>query len=173
MSRLLLGATALAACMAVPAAAHVTVDPPHAAADSYFKVNVRVPHGCEGSPTLRVRVRIPMGVTGVKPQPKAGWEMSTVKAKLDKPIDAGHGRTVSEYVSEITWTGKLLDEHYEEFGIHMKLPNTPNVVLYFPAVQECEKGVHRWIEIPEAGRKSSDYKEPAPALKLGPKSSAH
>jgi uncharacterized protein YcnI len=36
-------------------------------------------------------------------------------------------------------------------------------------VQECEKGVHRWIEIPAAGKSSSDYPEPAPALKLLPK----
>jgi uncharacterized protein YcnI len=35
-------------------------------------------------------------------------------------------------------------------------------------VQECEKGVHRWIEIPAAGKTASDYKEPAPALKLVP-----
>jgi uncharacterized protein YcnI len=46
-------------------------------------------------------------------------------------------------------------------------------VLYFPAVQECEKGVHRWIEIPEPGKSARDYKEPAPALKLGPKATSH
>jgi uncharacterized protein YcnI len=42
-------------------------------------------------------------------------------------------------------------------------------MLYFPVVQECEKGVHRWIEIPAAGKSSGDYPEPAPALKLQPK----
>jgi uncharacterized protein YcnI len=36
-------------------------------------------------------------------------------------------------------------------------------------VQECEKGVHRWIEIPAAGKPASEYPEPAPALKLLPK----
>jgi uncharacterized protein YcnI len=172
MPRLFAGAAAasLAAALAVPAFAHVTLDPPQAAADSYFKMNVRVPHGCEGTATLRVRVRIADGVTGVKPQPKPGWELSTVKTKLNPPLKDSHGREITEVVSEIVWSGgKLLDEHYEEFGIHMKLPNTPNTILYFPAVQECEKGVHRWIEIPEPGKKWGDYKSPAPMLRLGPK----
>jgi uncharacterized protein YcnI len=40
--------------------------------------------------------------------------------------------------------------------------------MYFPVVQECEKGAHRWIEIPATGKSSSDYPEPAPALKLLP-----
>ena len=52
----------------------------------------------------------------------------------------------------MTWTGKLLDENFDQFGIHMKLPNKPNETLYFPTVQECESGVHRWIEIPAAGK---------------------
>src|SRR5581483_1376998 len=118
MPRLIIGAAAaLAAAVSSPAFAHVTLDPPQAAADSYFKLNVRVPHGCEGTATLRVRVRIPDGVLGVKPQPKAGWQVQAVKSKLDPPIKDGHGREVTETVSEVIWTGgKLLDEHYEEFG---------------------------------------------------------
>jgi uncharacterized protein YcnI len=42
-------------------------------------------------------------------------------------------------------------------------------MLYFPVVQECEKGVHRWIEIPAAGKSPGDYPSPAPGLKLVPK----
>ena len=51
----------------------------------------------------------------------------------------------------------------------MKLPDKPGETLYFPTVQECEKGVHRWIEIPAAGKSRGDYKEPAPFLRLLPK----
>jgi hypothetical protein len=39
-------------------------------------------------------------------------------------------------------------------------------------VQECERGVHRWIEIPATGAAHSDHgeqSEPAPGLKLLPK----
>ncbi|QQO12846.1 DUF1775 domain-containing protein [Bradyrhizobium diazoefficiens] len=42
-------------------------------------------------------------------------------------------------------------------------------MLYFPVVQECESSVNRWIEIPEGGKSSADYKEPAPGVKLLPK----
>ena len=173
MSRLIYGAAALslAAALACPSHAHVTLDPPHAAADSYFKMDVRVPHGCEGTAMLRLRVQIPEGVLGVKPQPKPGWTLEIVKVKLAPPIKDSHGREITERVSEVVWSGgKLLDEHYDEFGIQMKLPDKPNTILYFPAVQECEKGVHRWIEIPAAGKSPGDYKEPAPHVKLTPKS---
>jgi len=80
-----------------------------------------------------------------------------------------HGRTITETVVELTWTGKLADENFDQFGIHMKLPDKPGETLYFPTVQECEKGVHRWIEIPAAGKSRGDYKEPAPFLRLLPK----
>ena len=33
-------------------------------------------------------------------------------------------------------------------------------------VQECEKGVHRWIEIPAEGQHADELPEPAPALLL-------
>ena len=66
-------------------------------------------------------------------------------------------------------TGKLPDEHFDRFVLHMKLPDKPGATLHFPTVQECEKGVHRWIEIPGPGKSAADLKEPAPALKLGPK----
>jgi uncharacterized protein YcnI len=45
----------------------------------------------------------------------------------------------------------------------------PGGTLYFPVVQECENGIHRWIELPQDGKPATDLKEPAPALKLLPK----
>jgi hypothetical protein len=41
----------------------------------------------------------------------------------------------------------------------MKLP-TAGQTLYFPAVQECQQGTHRWIEIPAVGQKRDDLREP-------------
>lgn len=147
--------------------AHVTLEAREAAARSYHKVVLRVPHGCEGSPTTALRVQIPVGVVGLKPQPKPGWELETVIGKLDEPVDAGHGNIVTESVQEVRWTGgRLLDEHYDEFAMRVRLPDAPGTVLHFATVQECKEGVHRWIEIPEEGRTSDDYDEPAPALRL-------
>lgn len=163
-------ASALAAIVAVPAFAHITLETQQAVAGSYYKAVVRVPHGCDGSPTTRVRVRIPDGAIGIKPQPKPGWELATVKGKLAQPYDDGHGNKITEGITEVVWSGgRLLDEHYDEFVFRMQLPKTPNVTLYVPVVQECEKGIHRWIEIPAAGKNADDYKEPAPGIKLLPR----
>jgi uncharacterized protein YcnI len=173
MSKLVLLAAIAIALFVQPVRAHVTLDRNEAPADSFFNAMINVPHGCEGSPTQRVRVRIPEGVIGVKPQPKAGWELAIRKEKLAQPMVESHGRTITEVVAEVTWTGKLLDENFEQFGLHMRLPNKPNETIYFPTVQECETGVHRWIEIPAAGKSRGDYKEPAPFLRLTPKRGAH
>jgi periplasmic copper chaperone A len=175
MSKTLFVITIAAACLLAPAcvSAHVTLERNEAPADSFFNTFVNVPHGCEGSPTLRVRVRIPEGVIGVKPQPKANWELSVRKERLATPIVEGHGRTITEVVAEVTWSGKLADDNFDQFGIHMKLPDKAGATLYFPTVQECETGVHRWIEIPAAGKSRGDYKEPAPFLRLLPKGQRH
>ena len=154
-----------------PAFAHVTLDAREAPTDSYFKAVFNVPHGCEGSPTTRIGVRIPDGVTSVKPQPKQGWEVATVKTKLATPTKGSHGEAITEAITEVSWSGgRLLDEHIDEFMMQIRLPNAaPGTVLYFPIVQECEKGITRWIEIPEPNAKSGGLKEPAPALRLTPK----
>lgn len=175
MSRAVLVAAVAVALVAATqsARAHATLDRNEAPADSFFNTFVNIPHGCEGSPTLKVRVRIPEGVIGVKPQPKPGWELLIRKEKLARPIVESHGRTITEAVVEVTWTGKLPDDNFDQFGIHMKLPDQPGETLYFPVVQECEQGVHRWIEIPAAGKSRGDYKEPAPSLTLRPKAQRH
>jgi uncharacterized protein YcnI len=160
---------ALAMCGFVPAAfAHVTLEQGQAAVGASYKAVLRVPHGCDGSPTTAIRVRIPEGVIDVKPMPKPGWTLTLVNGKYAK----SHGlyrADVSEGVTEIDWSGgRLPDEYYDEFVFQSFLATDlqPGRTLYFPVVQECEKGVHRWIEIPAAG---ADYPEPAPGLKLVPK----
>ena len=77
---------------------------------------------------------------------------------------------MSEDVREVAWSGgRLLDEHYDEFVVRVRLPDTPGEVLHFPVVQDCEAGGRRWIEIPEPGRSAHDDDEPAPSLRLLPK----
>jgi uncharacterized protein YcnI len=160
-------ATLVAAVAAVsPAEAHMVLAQGEAAAGSYYKAVFGTGHGCAGSPTIRVRIQIPDGVTSVKPMPKAGWKLETVKMTYKTPI-VDHGRTITEGVGEVIWSGgKLLDENYDEFIMQVKLPEAPDTIVYFPAIQECEQGVHRWIEIPEPGKARRDYKEPAPQVVL-------
>ena len=160
----------LVALGATAAFAHATLEVGEATAGSTYKAVVRIGHGCEGSPTLKVIVRIPEGVIAVKPMPHAGWDVATVKGKYAKAYDY-YGTPLTEGVTEITWSGgKLLDEHYDEFVFRGKLADdlAPGMI-YFPVVQECETGAERWIEIPEAGKTADDYESPAPGLNVLPK----
>ena len=135
---------------------------------SGYKGVVRIGHGCDGTATLKVRVRVPDGVIAVKPMPKPGWTLETVRATYAQPADY-YGTALTEGVREIVWTGKLLDENYDEFVFKGYIGALePGTKLYFPIVQECEKGTHRWIEIPAGGKSADDYKEPAPSVTLLP-----
>jgi uncharacterized protein YcnI len=173
---LLRGALAAALLVLVgPALAHTTLEAQQAPVASTYKAVLRVGHGCEGAPTLKLRVRIPDGVISVKPMPKPGWEMETVKAPYDRTYDY-YGTAMAEGVREIVWTGKLPDEHYDEFVFRAYLTDSlkPDAMLYFPVVQECSGGkADRWIEIPAEGKSADDYQYPAPGLKLLPAKVTH
>jgi uncharacterized protein YcnI len=159
---------------AISAQAHATLETTEAKVKSGYKGVIRIGHGCEGSPTLIVRVRIPEGVISVKPQPKSGWTVETVKAPYQSAHDY-YGTSLTEGVREIVWTGKLLDEHYDEFVFRGYISGELQAgqTVWFPVVQECEKGAHRWIEIPVDGKSADDYEEPAPGVKLLPASGGH
>ena len=177
MRKYLKSATALASVAAMlaagPAFAHVTLETQQAPVGSTYKAVLRVPHGCKGSATTKIRVRIPEGVVGVKPQPKAGWTLETVKGDY-KQAYTRWGAKVSSGVQEVVWAGgPLQDEHYDEFVFISYLADElkPNSTLYFPVVQECEQGVERWIDQAAPGSKeAADHSDvPAPALQLLPK----
>jgi len=170
MKTMILAAALLAAGTAT-AFAHATLEVQEAKVGSTYKAVMRIGHGCEGEATLKVRIKIPEGVIAVKPMPKAGWTLETVKGPYAKTYDY-YGTPMSEGVTEIVWTGELLDEHYDEFVFRGRLTEElpVNQVLYFPTVQECATKADRWIEIPEAGKNADDYESPAPGVMLKPKS---
>ena len=154
--------------------AHVTLETQQVPVGASYKAVLRVPHGCDGTATVAIRVRIPDGVIGVKPMPKPGWRLDTVTGKYAKPYTL-RGAKVTEGVTEVAWFGgKLADAHYDEFVFTSVLADELEAgkTVYFPVVQECEKGVHRWIEIPtdgEHGGHGGGASEPAPGLTLLPK----
>ncbi len=164
-------AAALLIAGSVAAAAHVTVQPNEAVAGTYFQTALNVSHGCEGSATVAIRVKLPDGVLSVKPQQKPGWTIEIKMRALQGPLPSLHGRSIAETVDEVAWRGgSLPDNLYDTFGLLMRLPDAPGRTLYFPVVQECEHGVHRWIEIPETGQGGAEQREPAPAVRLKPNS---
>jgi periplasmic copper chaperone A len=157
------GALALPAA----AAAQVTVSPDESASDGYAKLDFSVPHGCDGSATRRLRVQIPETVPSVTPQVHPGWSIET-KTGPKEEVEL-HGETINEGVSEVIWTAEdapLPDHYLDVFGMSVKLPAGEGETVYFPAVQECEKGETGWIEIPAEGESSEELEEPAPAVTL-------
>jgi uncharacterized protein YcnI len=162
----------MAVLAASPAAAHVYLEGKQATVGASYKAVFAVPHGCSSSPTVKIRVQIPEGVIAVKPMPKAGWTVDVVEGQYAGAYDY-HGNKLSSGVKEVVWSGgKLPDHNYDEFVVSSFLTDSlrPNTTLYFPVVQECEKGVSRWIEIPAEGAgHSREDKSPAPGVKLLPK----
>jgi uncharacterized protein YcnI len=153
------------------ASAHITLEKQEAKVGDGYKAVFRVPHGCSGSPTVAIHIQIPEGVINVKPQPKPGWQLATVKGKYEKAYTL-YGSTLTEGVKQVDFTGgNLPDEFYDEFVLNTTLAaDLPaDTTIYFPVVQECASGTERWIEIPEAGKSADDYEMPAPGLKLLPR----
>lgn len=151
--------------------AHINLQTKEAPVGSSYKAVFTVPHGCKGAATVKIRVRVPEGVIGVKPQPKVGWVLETVKGNYAQSHEL-YGRQVGSGVQEVVWSGgPLLDEHYDEFVLVGYLSDklAPDTTLYFPVVQACEEGEAHWTEVPAADHHGTSHDHsasPAPALKL-------
>lgn len=149
--------------------AHVTLEQQQAPVGTPYKIVLRVPHGCGDSATIRLNVQIPDGVIAIKPMIKPGWQIATTRGSYSKAYSFFHGAKFTEGVKEVTWSGgKLPDAFYDEFVLSAFIAGEldPGQILYFPVVQQCEQGEHRWVEIPTVGKHAN---EPAPGIMLMPK----
>lgn len=149
------------------ASAHVTVHP-----ESYAKgatdgvLTFRVPNEEDGAATSKVQVFLPTDhpVLGVLVRPRDGWTPKVTTTKLKTPVKTDDG-TITEAVSQITWTGgKIGAGEYEDFDVAFgELPDETGK-LTFKTLQTYSDGkVVRWIEAPSDGEEADD---PAPTLKL-------
>jgi uncharacterized protein YcnI len=132
------------------ASAHIDPDPVEAQAGSRLTVGFTVEHGCEGSPTVQLDMRLPEGVADPVPEPVDGW---------DGLIETVDGDEIVTFAG-----GPLADDVEGTFSVTMTLPPTPDVTIYFPFVQRCEVGEIRWIQIPS--EPGDELDEPAPAMTL-------
>lgn len=157
---------AIMLAFAAPAAAHVVIQPPEVAANSYARLAFRVGHGCGAAATTAIEVTLPEGVTMARPMPKPGWEIAIETRALPRPVSGGHG-LVREAPSSIAWRGgPLPDAHYDEFVMMIRAPDQPGTTLIFPVVQRCEGSAqHAWVEVAEPGQPRP--RSPAPTLRLG------
>ena len=162
----LAAAGALTAVSIATAFAHASLERGEAAPGSY-KAVLRIPHGCEGLPTHTVRVEIPEGYIGVKPMPKAGWDLDIETGDYAKPYKL-HGRDVASGTRTVTWSGgNLEDQHFDEFVLSGTLSGVEEAdVLHFVTTQYCEGGEVSWSEIATEGQDPHSLDHPAPALTI-------
>ena len=90
---LALGFTLLAA---TPAFSHVTIEQQDATIGGPTKITLRVPHGCDEQPTVKLRLLIPEGFIAAKPMPKAGWALDVSQGAYATSHDYFHGVKLSE-----------------------------------------------------------------------------
>jgi periplasmic copper chaperone A len=155
--------------MPASACAHVVLKNPRAEIGSTYRAVFSVGHGCDGSPTVKLRVKIPSGVIMVEPETKLGWDLTTITGPYDQPY-SDHGVMMKEGVIEVIWAGLLPTQDVGAFALKADISESlpEGLRLYFPIVQECQRGVERWID--KSGEDSGDDNEhPAPSLFLLPK----
>ncbi len=166
----------LSALIISSASAHVVLTEKEAPSGGRYKAALTVTHGCGESATTKVTVKIPEGMIAVKPMPKPGWEIETVKGAYEKTYNFLHGRTLSEGVTSITWSGgRLENEFFDEFVFAGFIGDSvaEGTTLYFPVEQVCTEGSHSWSEIPVSGQDAHSLKSPAAALRItAPKAKA-
>ena len=147
----LVSCAALALLLAgAPVSARVVLSQSTFEAGQNYAAFFKVDDGCNGAATTALRVDIPSGVTVLQTPPKPGWSLSADKRNGE--------------VTAVTWRGRLEAKSPDQFGLFLKLPSTAGAV-YFPALQQCEKGQIAWTDIP-ASQQGSISAHPAPILQL-------
>ncbi|WP_248962773.1 YcnI family protein [Sphaerisporangium perillae] len=162
------GALALTLGLALPALAHVTINPGTAEKGGWTKIGFRVPNERDKESTTKLEVQFPtdhpLPFVSVRPVP--GWDVKLTQGKLPKPVVSDDGDKVTESVLKITWTGgKIQPGQFQEFEVSVG-PLPKNVdQLVFPTVQTYSGGeVVKWTDAPKAD--GSEPERPAPVLKL-------
>jgi uncharacterized protein YcnI len=162
----LASATVLTAAGA--AFAHVTVHPEaYAGGATDGVLTFRVPNEENTAATTKVQVFLPTDhpVLGVLVSPRDGWTAKVTTTKLKTPVKTDDG-SVTDAVSEITWTGGKIDAgQFEDFDVAFgQLPDDTGE-LAFKTLQTYSDGkTVRWIEEAESG--GEEPENPAPVLKL-------
>ncbi|WP_424533483.1 DUF1775 domain-containing protein [Sphaerisporangium viridialbum] len=162
------GALALTLGLALPALAHVTINPGTAEKGAWTKIAFRVPNERDKAQTTKLEVQFPtdhpLPFVSVRPVP--GWDVKLTKGKLPKPVVSDDGDKVTESVLKITWTGgKIEPGQFQEFEVSVgPLPKDADE-LTFPTSQTYSGGeVVKWADAPKAD--GSEPEHPAPVLKL-------
>lgn len=146
-----LAAAGIVALGTTSAMAHVTITPSTTAAGATADLRVEIPHGCVGSATTAISIRMPEGVSDVTASDTDRWA-------VDEAADA------------LTWTTDepLPDAEHAEVEFSVRLPDDDGATLVFPVIQQCEQGEAAWTEVAEHGEGHDGLERPAPVLVVTP-----
>lgn len=140
------------------AEAHVSIVSGPAASAKTQKITFGVAHGCEGADTVKIRVEIPAGISGVR----------ALTSDFGKPVVEKDGTNVTA----ITWVKadtefQVDDVQYYEITLRARVDAPAFSTVLFHAIQTCRTAagveiVVPWIEAP------GGTGDPAPALVVAP-----
>lgn len=155
--------------LAGAASAHVTVTPSTTSAGAYSVLLFSVGHGCEGSPTTKITIKVPEGINSVTPTRNDFYDVTKELVALDPPVTDAHGNELTERVDTVTYTARtpLPDGYRDTFEVQAQIPeDAEGTTLTFPTVQTCEQGETAWTQTPAAGQTEDDLESPAPAFEV-------
>jgi len=132
---------------AVPAAAHVTITVSTTEAGATTRITLEVPHGCVGSATTELAVRVPDGVGEVEAVSTSRW---MAQASADAVVFTTDQPVPDALRDEVTFTARLPEEVGAE--------------LVFPVVQRCEEGEEAWTEVAADADSRDELEYPAPVV---------
>lgn len=149
-----------------PALAHVTISPEEGAAGAYTVAALSVPHGCDGSATTSVTIKIPSELNAITPTRNALWDVKKNVVKLATPVKDAHGNEITERVDTVVYTARtpLPDGYRDAFELSFQVPDAEGSTLVFPTLQKCVKGETNWNQVVEEGAEEPEH--PAPSFKV-------
>jgi periplasmic copper chaperone A len=164
---------AIVFAFALPASAHVTVDPPSAPQGATVKLSFLAPNEEPTTKMTELAVSFPTPpqtpIPTVTVEAKPGWTVTVTNLKLAKPIVTDDG-SITDIVSQIDWKAKTAADgiganQFGEFTIDADgLPDNEDQVV-FKAIQTYANGdVVRWIDPVTANGPEAEH--PTPILVL-------
>lgn len=137
----------------VPVAqAHNTMTAYYAPAGFMQDLELRVTHGCKGSPVKEVRLKIPDGMMRVSAEHNRDWTIEMKMRKLPKPVPGEGGNMLTDTVDEIIWKNPRSNlpgsGRFEGFRFRGMIPETAGKIIFFRSVNVCESGEERYVDLP-------------------------
>ena len=142
----------LAVVLMAPVFAHNTFTTQYAPAGYLQDLEMRVTHGCKGSPVNSVRIKIPEGVYRVTVNNSRDWSVEIKMRKLAKPVPGDGGNMMTETADEVIWSNPKSTipamGYFEGFKFRASLPKEPGQILFFKTINGCVAGDDKYVDLP-------------------------